>query len=149
RSSNSESDTIFIKKSDLTEGLVKDVRVRLNLNGNELVQVRHGDQTLTPGEDYVLSGAMLTLAASALEGLLHGGYGHNATLTLSFSQGADWEIHILVADRPVLKEATGSTSSLIIPTEFNGDRLATMEARYANGANAGPADWTPFKEYGY
>ena len=38
--------------------------------------------------------------------------------------------------------ATGSTSSFAIPTQFNGDVLSTMQARYADGSNAGPATWT-------
>jgi len=37
----------------------------------------------------------------------------------------------------------------LIPTDFNGDRLATMEAIYEDGTNAGPHDWTSFKEFGY
>ena len=37
-----------------------------------------------------------------------------------------------------------------IPVNYNGDGLATMEkAVYAGGGNAGPASWTPFKEYAY
>ena len=38
-------------------------------------------------------------------------------------------------------------ASFAIPTEFNGDQLATMEAKYADGTNAGPHDWTSFKEF--
>ena len=41
----------------------------------------------------------------------------------------------------------GTTSSFVIPTAFNGDRLATMEAVYADGGNAGPHNWTSFKEF--
>ena len=37
----------------------------------------------------------------------------------------------------------------LIPTDFNGDRLATMETIYEDGTNAGPHDWTSFKEFGY
>ncbi|QYR24083.1 hypothetical protein KZ483_13280 [Paenibacillus sp. sptzw28] len=36
-----------------------------------------------------------------------------------------------------------------MPVDFNGDRLATMEAVYAAGGNAGPQNWTSFKEFGY
>src|SRR5690606_21713937 len=32
--------------------------------------------------------------------------------------------------------------------KYNGDALATMEAAYATGGNAGPDDWTPYKEFG-
>jgi len=34
------------------------------------------------------------------------------------------------------------------PTAFHGDELATLEAVYATGGNAGPAAWTPFQEFG-
>jgi aryl-phospho-beta-D-glucosidase BglC (GH1 family) len=34
-----------------------------------------------------------------------------------------------------------------IPTQFRGDQLATMEATYADGSNAGPNNWTSFKEF--
>jgi len=36
-----------------------------------------------------------------------------------------------------------------IPTAFNGNQLATMEAVYPDGSNAGPQDSTSFKEFGY
>ncbi|MGW1915747.1 hypothetical protein ACWCQS_34770 [Streptomyces sp. NPDC002076] len=35
------------------------------------------------------------------------------------------------------------TAAVTVPTQFHGDLLATMEATYADGTNAGPADWTP------
>ncbi|WP_372514128.1 hypothetical protein [Streptantibioticus rubrisoli] len=36
------------------------------------------------------------------------------------------------------------------PTQFHGDQLATMEATYADGTNAGLADWTlPYQQFGY
>ncbi|WP_433796907.1 hypothetical protein [Actinoplanes sp. CA-252034] len=43
--------------------------------------------------------------------------------------------------------ASATTGGFAIPTQFRGDQPATMEARYADGTNAGPADWTPFKEF--
>ncbi|MDT0346949.1 cellulase family glycosylhydrolase [Streptomyces litchfieldiae] len=49
---------------------------------------------------------------------------------------------------PALGNATGTTSGLTIPTAFDGDRLATMKAVYADGTNAGPHNWTSYKEYG-
>jgi endoglucanase len=48
---------------------------------------------------------------------------------------------------PVLSNATGSTSSFRIPTQYRGDVLATMEAKYADGSNAGQADWTPYQQF--
>jgi hypothetical protein len=49
----------------------------------------------------------------------------------------------------VISDATGTTASLTIPTQFHGDLLATMEATYADGTNAGPASWTPYQQFGY
>ncbi len=34
-----------------------------------------------------------------------------------------------------------------MPTQFRGDQLATMEAKYADGSFAGPHNWTSFKEF--
>ncbi|KJS56116.1 hypothetical protein VM98_09270 [Streptomyces rubellomurinus subsp. indigoferus] len=50
-------------------------------------------------------------------------------------------------DKPAVSAATGTTTALTIPTRFNGDQLATMEARYADGSNAGSASWTPFQAF--
>ncbi len=58
-----------------------------------------------------------------------------------------WSIEIVNADAPVLADATGTTDAFAVPTEFRGDRLATMEARYLDGSNAGPHGWTSFKEF--
>ena len=49
----------------------------------------------------------------------------------------------------MLSNATGNTGSFTIPTQFRGDQLATMEAKYADGSNAGPQNWTSFKEFDY
>ncbi|WP_407699515.1 hypothetical protein [Streptomyces broussonetiae] len=38
-----------------------------------------------------------------------------------------------------------STAAVTVPTQFHGDLLAT----YADGTNAGPADWTPYQQFGY
>jgi hypothetical protein len=40
-------------------------------------------------------------------------------------------------DTPVLSNATGTPDSFTIPTKYQGDLLATMEATYADGSNAG------------
>ncbi|MNI89071.1 hypothetical protein D3C73_1464270 [compost metagenome] len=49
----------------------------------------------------------------------------------------------------MLNSAQGTSASFQIPAVFNGDSLATMEAVYASGENAGPQNWTPYKEFGY
>ncbi|HEX5569733.1 MAG TPA: hypothetical protein VFY14_22900 [Streptomyces sp.] len=46
-----------------------------------------------------------------------------------------------------MRNATGTTGSFAIPTGFRGDKVATMEAEYADGSNAGPHDWTSHKEF--
>ncbi|WP_405429058.1 hypothetical protein [Micromonospora sp. NBC_00617] len=51
------------------------------------------------------------------------------------------------SDPPTQAAATGTTASFTIPTQFRGDQLATMEARYADGSAAGPANWTTYKEF--
>jgi hypothetical protein len=64
-----------------------------------------------------------------------------------FSAGVPWKLNVISASDPVLQDAEGTTASLEIPTEFNGDRVATMEATYADGTNAGPHSWTSYKEF--
>ncbi|WP_342787040.1 endoglucanase [Streptomyces tailanensis] len=54
---------------------------------------------------------------------------------------------VITYDTPVLSNASGSTSGLAIPTQFRGDQLATMEAKYDDGGNAGPADWTSYQQW--
>jgi hypothetical protein len=68
-------------------------------------------------------------------------------LTARFSRGASWKFQVITFDTPVLQSADGTTDSFVIPAAFHGDLLATMEARYADGSNAGPQDWTSFKEF--
>ena len=74
-------------------------------------------------------------------------YGVNATLHLRFSAGVPWRVNVITYDRPVLSNASGTTGSFAIPTQFRGDQLATMEAKYADGSNAGPHNWTSYKEF--
>lgn len=70
-------------------------------------------------------------------------------LTARFSAGSPWKIHVRLVTPPQLKAAKlDRHGALKIPVAFNGDLLATMEAVYATGGNAGPSDFTAFKEYG-
>ena len=93
---------------------------------------------------------MLTLKSSLLSKLTaSGNLGVNAKLTAKFNKGADWHLNIITYDTPVLSDVTGTTDSFAIPTTFNGNQLATMEATYATGGNAGPQNWTSFKEFSY
>src|SRR5690606_19014389 len=144
RSSTAESDSIYLEAGEPLE----DVEIGLNLNDNEFVRLQHGDTDLEPGVEYVLDGERLTLKASFLREVVTGEIGVNATLVAHFSSGAPWKLHLIGYDTPVLGEAEGTTSNFAVPTEFRGDSLATMEATYPDGTNAGPADWTSFKEFG-
>lgn len=145
RSSTAATDQIFIKQG----ASVTDASIALNLNGNSFVSLKNGNSTLKSGRDYTLSGSTLTVKASYLSKLTTGGTGEKAVLTAQFSAGANWSIHVLYYNTPVLQNASGTTSGFVIPTAFNGDRLATMEAVYAAGGNAGPQNWTSFKEFSY
>ncbi|MGW0231608.1 cellulase family glycosylhydrolase [Actinopolymorpha singaporensis] len=145
RSSTASSDLVFVDK----DAEPADQTVTLNLNGNQLVRIEYADRVLRAGRDYVLNGDQLTFRAGLLASLTAGGdYGTNAVLTARFSAGSTWKFEVVVADRPLLAAATGASDAFAVPTAFHGDRLATMEAVYPDGSNAGPADWTSYKEFG-
>ncbi|MDG4767181.1 cellulase family glycosylhydrolase [Solwaraspora sp. WMMD406] len=144
RSGTAASDMIFVPRT----GGITAKTLALNLNGLTFQSLRQGNTELVRGTDYTISGNQLTLTASAVTRLVgNRAYGVNATLHAHFSAGVPWRINILSHDRPVLQNATGTTSAFSIPTAFNGDQLATMEARYADGSNAGPHNWTSYKEF--
>jgi len=98
-----------------------------------------------------VSGTTLTLTASAMTRLVgNRAYGLNATIEARFNRGVPWPISIISSDPPTLANASGSTGSYNIPTQFRGDQLATMEAVYTDGGgNAGPQNWTSFKEFDF
>ncbi|MGW3562584.1 cellulase family glycosylhydrolase [Streptomyces sp. NPDC000941] len=144
RSGTASSDTVFLPKS----GAITGQTLTLNPNGTDFQGLRQGNRDLVKGEDYTVSGDRLTLTAAALSRLAGDrAYGVNATLEARFSRGVPWRIDVITYDPPVLSNATGSTGSYAIPTQFRGDMLATMEARYDDGSNAGPADWTPYQQW--
>ncbi|MFF7354877.1 MULTISPECIES: hypothetical protein [Streptomyces] len=41
------------------------------------------------------------------------------------------------------------TAAVTVPAQLHGDLLATTKATYADGTNAGPADWTPYQQFRY
>ncbi|RAP77650.1 cellulase family glycosylhydrolase [Paenibacillus montanisoli] len=143
RSSTAGTDAVFIKK----DAAVEDARIPLNLNGNTFAALKNGADTLEQGKDYELDGDNLILKADLLNGLMKGTNGINAILNCSFSAGADWKLSIISYETPIMQSSEGAASLFGIPTQFSGDRLATMEATYADGSHAGPNDWTPFKEF--
>ncbi|QYR22657.1 cellulase family glycosylhydrolase [Paenibacillus sp. sptzw28] len=144
RSSTAESDLIFVRK----DAPAQDAVMPLSLNGNVLTGIKAGDYKLMKGKDYELNGENLTLKASYLAKLTESAeLGEAAVLKAEFNKGADWTFYVMYNDTPVLQNVEGTTASFAIPTAFNGDRLATMEAVYAEGGNAGPHNWTSFKEF--
>ncbi|MFI1733244.1 cellulase family glycosylhydrolase [Streptomyces acidicola] len=145
RSGTASSDLLFLPKS----GAITSRTLTLNPNGTDFQGLRQGSRTLVQGTDYTVSGNQLTLTAAALTELAGARtYGVNATLEAGFSRGVPWRIDMISYDTPVLSNASGTTSGgMTIPTRFRGDMLATMEARYDDGSNAGPANWTPYQQW--
>ncbi|MGW0464758.1 cellulase family glycosylhydrolase [Streptomyces sp. NPDC003027] len=144
RSGSTSFDRLFVPKS----GRITDQSLTLNRNGLGFQGLWHGDRRLVAGSDYTVSGDRLTLKAAALTRLVADrSYGDNATLQARFSQGRPWKLHVTTYDAPQQTGASGTTSGLTVPTRFRGDHLATMEAKYGDGTNAGPADWTAFQEF--
>ncbi|WP_069770734.1 cellulase family glycosylhydrolase [Streptomyces sp. LUP30] len=144
RSGTASSDRVFMAKS----GAVTARTLTLSPNGQAFRGLWQGGTKLVQGRDYTVSGNRLTLTASALTRLAGDrAYGINATVEARFSHGLPWKIHVTTYDRPVLSNATGDANGVTVPTQFRGDLLATMEATYADGSNAGPTDWTPYQEF--
>ncbi|WBB46739.1 cellulase family glycosylhydrolase [Verrucosispora sp. WMMA2044] len=144
RSGTASSDQVYVPRT----GSVTAKSLTLNLNGTTFSGLRQGSTNLVQGTDYTVSGNQLTITASALTRLVgNRAYGVNASLQARFSAGVPWRIDVITYDTPVLSNVTGTTAAFAIPTQFRGDQLATMEARYADGSNAGPHDWTSFKEF--
>ncbi|GIE33836.1 hypothetical protein Ait01nite_068810 [Actinoplanes italicus] len=144
RSGTASSDQIYLPRT----GAITARTLTLNLNGLTFQSLRHNGADLLRGTDYTVSGGTLTLTAAALTRLAgNRTQGVNASIEARFSAGVPWKIDIMSYDQPAQTSASGTTASFAIPTRFGGDQLATMEARYADGTNAGPADWTPYKEF--
>ncbi|WP_416972999.1 cellulase family glycosylhydrolase [Streptomyces sp. 4F14] len=144
RSGTASTDQVFVPKS----APITAQTITLNPNTTNFQGLRAGSRNLLQGRDYTLTGNQLTLTATALTELAgNRAYGLNATLQARFSRGVPWRIDIVTYDTPVLADSSGNTGGLTIPTQFRGDQLATMEARYDDGTNAGPANWTPYQQW--
>ncbi len=144
RSSVAESDLIHLRQGQP----VTDKTLALQLNGNKLTSLKADGKRLTKNKDYTLNGETLTIPAATLERLTASGkLGVNAVLTAGFTKGPDWNFYVTVHRTPVLGASNGTAAEFSIPTDFGGDKLATMEAVYVSGGNAGPNDWTSFKEF--
>lgn len=144
RSGTASSDQIYVART----ATVADVSLTLNLNGTTFQGLRVGTTNLVQGTDYTISGSTLTIKASRLTTLLGDrSYGVRGSVQAVFSQGAPWRISVISYDQPTMSAATGASASFAIPTQFKGDQLATMEAKYADGTPAGPQNWTSYKEF--
>ncbi|MFJ1967179.1 cellulase family glycosylhydrolase [Streptomyces sp. NPDC087903] len=144
RSGTASSDLVFLAKS----AAITDQTLTLNPNGTDFQGLRHGSRNLLKGKDYTVSGNQLTLTSAALTELAGDrSYGVDATLEARFSRGVPWRIDVVTYDTPVLSDASGDAGGLTVPTRFRGDMLATMEANYDDGGNAGPADWTSYQQW--
>ncbi|OWR30802.1 cellulase [Saccharibacillus sp. O23] len=144
RSSVAESDLIHLREGQP----VTDKTIALQLNGNKLTSLKADGKRLTKNKDYTLNGETLTIPAATLERLTASGkLGVNAVLTAGFTKGPDWNFYVTVHRTPALSASDGAAADFAIPTDFGGDKLATMEAVYVSGGNAGPNDWTSFKEF--
>lgn len=144
RATTADSDLVLVRS-----GSSDDAVINLNLNGNRFVSLADGSTTLRRGVDYTLDDTTLRIKANELAQYASGAFGEKTVLTVNVDSGPAWKLHVRYVDQPVLSTASGTTGgALVIPTAFNGDLLATMEARYADGTPAGPANWTPFKGWG-
>ncbi|MGW0390456.1 cellulase family glycosylhydrolase [Streptomyces sp. NPDC003042] len=144
RSGTASFDKVFVPKSSP----VTAKSLTLNLNGTSFRGVWQGSTKLAAGQDYTVSGNQLTFTAKALTRLVgNRAYGVNSTLQARFTRGLPWNIDIVTNDVPALSDATGTTDSFTVPTQYRGNDLATMHATYADGTNAGQTDWTPFQEF--
>ncbi|GAA1690296.1 hypothetical protein GCM10009830_42420 [Glycomyces endophyticus] len=145
RSGTASTDQVYVGRT----ATVADVSLTLNLNGTTFQGLRVGSTSLVQGTDYTISGSTLTIKASRLAALLGDrSYGVRGTVHAVFSQGAPWRISVVSYDQPTMSAATGASATFAIPTQFKGDQLATMEAKYADGTPAGPQNWTSYKEFG-
>ncbi|WP_347835020.1 X2-like carbohydrate binding domain-containing protein [Gracilibacillus sp. JCM 18860] len=85
-------------------------------------------RALRAAEDYTVSSDAVTFHQELLASVVDPNQtGNQATLTVDFSGGFDWDIDIINYQTPLLEDAVGTTESFQIPTAFNGDQLATME----------------------
>ncbi|MEL7977150.1 cellulase family glycosylhydrolase [Isoptericola sp. F-RaC21] len=143
RSGTASTDQVFVRPGD-----VAPQTVTLEPHGTTIEGLfLDGEPVAT--EDAAVAGDELTLSAAYLERLIgDGSHGEHATLEARFSAGMPWRIHVIAADTPVLSDAMGSVAEGVsIPTQFRGDRLATMASVDAAGQPVGPQSWTPFQEF--
>jgi len=146
RSGTAESDQLFVAKG----APITARTIGLNLNGTRFEGLSAGDWLLVKGKDYAINGDVLTLTAATVAKLAGDQtLGVDSTLTVRYSKGVPWKINVITYAPVTQANATGDTTNgLVIPTQFNGDQPAEMEAKYADGSAAGEATWTTYQEFG-
>lgn len=145
RATTADTDLIFLKSG----APVQDAVIHLNLNGNRFVSLDDGATPLRRGIDYTLDDSVLTIKAKALSAYASGAFGEKAVLAVHVNSGPDWHLHVRYYGNVVLSPGSGTTGgAFVIPAAMNGDQLATMAATHADGTPAGPANWTPFQQWG-
>ncbi|MFE4616750.1 cellulase family glycosylhydrolase [Streptomyces sp. NPDC056747] len=144
RSGTASFDRVYLPKASRIAAQA----LTLNRNGTTFRGVWHGDTQLAEGRDYTVFENRLTLTATALTRLAGDrAHGVEATLQARFSKGLPWQIDVITYDTPVLSDATGTAEQFTVPTQYQGDDLATMESTYSDGTNAGQTSWTPYQEF--
>ena len=146
RSSVAERDFI-----NLFEGVVEDKQLKLSLNGNTFEGIRTESGELA-AESFELTEDILTLKSDYISTLVTdpAQYGCLETLYLEFSDGPDWKLYIYNTSTPEFTEVEGRKGNLIIPGDFKGTQLKTVEAKYISGGSNTPGsqNWTSFKQFG-
>ncbi len=147
RSSTAERDFI-----NLFEGAVEDKQLKLSLNGNTLAGIRSESGGALSEDSYTLTEDTLTFKADYISALVTNPaqYGRLETLYLEFSAGPDWTVYVYNTSTPEFTEVEGRKGALIIPCDFKGTQLKTVEAKYISGGSNSPGsqNWTTFKQYG-
>jgi aryl-phospho-beta-D-glucosidase BglC (GH1 family) len=145
RATTANTDLLFLNSGEE----IKKATINLNLNGNKFVSLSDGATTLQPDRDYTIEGSVLTISKKRLATYASAPFGQKAMLAVNMSSGPAWKVYVRYTSAPQVSSASGTNGgNLVIPTAFNGDVLATMEARHADGSPAGEANWTPFKMWG-
>jgi aryl-phospho-beta-D-glucosidase BglC (GH1 family) len=145
RATTADSDLVFVNSGEE----IGNATINLNLNGNTFVSLSEGGRILQPKVDYTIQGSVLTITKEKLATYASAPFGQKTTLAVNVSSGPAWKLNVRHIGSPELSPAAGTTGgNLVIPTAFNGDLLATIEARRADGSPAGTDDWTAFKQWG-
>ncbi len=144
------ADNYFREKTN-----VEDLTVKLELNGNELVDIYNGEEKLVKEKDYVSDtpNSSVTINKNYLSKLLESEKtGVTATLKFDFSQGTDIPVDIIKYDLPkfsqdsiIVDKTKGEIESdIVIPVSFNGTKLATVGVVDEATKKSVVYSWTPY-----